>query len=228
MPDLILNDIWVALDDYARGIYDQLEEEFMAELLGVTIITPSAAAKAIKCRQVINGAIYDEHGNVHDIHPMKSDALKDLVDELQGEPLLVFYEFQHDLSQLPDWPCLTGMTGKKLDATIDAFNRGEIPVLTAHPASAGHGLNLQGRCHNVAFFGLTWDYELYTQAIARVWRQGQEQGRVIVHRILADGTLDEVVAKTLLRKEATQEGFIQAIKERVAAQPPEAAPAGTP
>jgi SNF2 family DNA or RNA helicase len=89
-------------------------------------------------------------------------------------------------------------------------------VLTAHPASAGHGLNLQARCHNVCFLGLTWDYELYTQAIARVWRQGQEDGRVIVHRIMADDTLDQTVAKTLLRKEGTQESFLAALRERQA------------
>jgi SNF2 family DNA or RNA helicase len=216
MPDLVLNDITIQLPEPARRVYDQLEEDFMAELEDVTIITPSAAAKAIKCRQVINGAVYDSRGDVHVVHPEKANALQDLVDELQGEPLLVFYEFQHDLAQLPPYPCLTGMTGKKLDATIDAFNRGEIPVLTAHPASAGHGLNLQTRCHNVCFYGLTWDYELYTQAIARVWRQGQDDGRVIVHRIMAEDTLDATVAKTLLRKEGTQEGFIQAIKARAA------------
>ena len=214
VPDLVFNDIAVSLPSDARRVYDSLEEDFIAELEGVTIITPSAAAKATKCRQVINGAVYDAKGDVHLIHSEKADAVKDLVDELQGEPLLLFYEFQHDLKQLPDWPCLTGMTGKKLDATIEAFNRGEIPVLTAHPASAGHGLNLQARCHNVCFLGLTWDYELYTQAIARVWRQGQEKGRVFVHRIMAEDTLDGTVAKTLLRKEGTQERLIQAIKAR--------------
>jgi SNF2 family DNA or RNA helicase len=104
------------------------------------------------------------------------------------------------------------MTGKRLDQTIDAFNKGDIPVLLAHPASAGHGLNLQEVCHHVCFYGLTWDLDLYHQFYKRVWRQGQPNNRVFVHRILADRTLDKTVARALRNKDATQKEFLDAIR----------------
>jgi SNF2 family DNA or RNA helicase len=216
MPELIFNDIFIDLPKEARDIYKQFEDHFVAEVGDTTILTPNTAAIGSKCRQVSNGGVYDEFHITHHIHDAKTEALNDLVEQLQGNPLLVAYEFQHDLERIQrvfkDAPCLTGMSGPKLDKVIDAFNRGDIPVLLAHPASAGHGLNLQSSCHNVCYYGLTWDLDLYHQFYKRVWRQGQPNNRVFVHRILADKTLDKTVSRTLLGKEGTQDKFLESIR----------------
>lgn len=219
MPELIFNDILVELDPESRRIYKQFEDSFLAEVGDATILSANAAAVGTKCRQVANGGVYDEFSVAHHIHDIKTAAVADLVEQLQGNPLLIFYEFKHDLERLqrafPAAPSLTGMSGRKLDETIDAFNMGDIPVLLAHPASAGHGLNLQGSCHHVCFYGLTWDLDLYHQSYKRVWRQGQGANRVFVHRILADKTLDKSVARALLNKDITQTALLNAIKEQV-------------
>lgn len=216
MPELIFNDILIDLPDNARGIYKQFEDDFLVEIGDATIVSTNAAAVGSKCRQVANGGVYDEFHLTHHIHDHKTAALVDLVEQLQGNPLLVAYEFQHDLERiqraLPDAPCLTGASGPKLERMIDGFNRGDIPVLVGHPASAGHGLNLQAACHHVCFYGLTWDLDLYHQFYKRVWRQGQPSNRVFVHRILADKTLDRTVARVLYQKDATQTHFLNAIR----------------
>ena len=218
MPELIFNDIVIELDEKSRTIYKQFEDDFLAEVGDAVIMSINSAASGSKCRQVANGGVYDEFHVTHPVHDLKTSALNDLVEQLQGNPLLCFYEFQHDLERIrrvfPNAPCLTGMSGSKLDATIDAFNAGDIPVLLGHPASAGHGLNLQGSCHHVCFYGLTWDLDLYHQSYKRVWRQGQNANRVFVHRIIADKTLDQQVAKVLYGKDATQAAFLKAIKEQ--------------
>ena len=219
MPELIFNDILIELDPESRRIYKQFEDDFIAEIGDATILSVNSAAAGSKCRQVANGGVFDELRTVHHIHDLKTQALNDLVEQLQGNPLLCFYEFKHDLERIkrafPDAPCLTGMSGRKLDETIDGFNAGDIPLLLGHPASAGHGLNLQGSCHHVCFYGLTWDLDLYHQSYKRVWRQGQSSNRVFVHRILADKTLDKQVARALLSKAATQAALLNAIKEAV-------------
>ena len=219
MPELIFNDILVDLPEEARRIYKQFEDDFIVEIGDATIMSPNAAAVGSKCRQVANGGVYDEFHLTHHIHDHKTAALVDLVEQLQGQPVLVAYEFQHDLERikraLPDASCITGVTGTKLERMIDAFNRGDLPVLVGHPASAGHGLNLQAACHHVCFYGLTWDLDLYHQFYKRVWRQGQPSNRVFVHRILADKTLDRTVARTLYQKDATQEHFLKAIKTEI-------------
>lgn len=216
MPELIFNDIMVELDPKSADIYRQFENEFIAEVGDATVLSVNAAAAGSKCRQVANGGVYDENHFAHFVHDIKTQALVDLVEQLQGNPVLVFYEFQHDLERIrrvfKDAPCLTGMSGKKLDETIDRFNSGNIPILLAHPASAGHGLNLQEACHHVCFYGLTWDLDLYHQSYKRVWRQGQPANRVFVHRILAEQTLDKSVARALNQKDATQRLFLEAIK----------------
>jgi len=216
MPELIFDDIKVDLPPDARKIYKQFEDEFIAEVGDTTILSVNAGAKGSKCRQVANGGVYDEFHIAHPVHDAKTVALNDLVEQLQSNPLLVAYEFQHDLERLlkafPNTPCLTGLTGTRLDKVIDGFNRGDIPLLFAHPGSAGHGLNLQGSCHHVCYYGLTWDLDLYHQFYKRVWRQGQTNNRVFVHRILADRTLDAKVVRTLYSKSATQADFLDAIR----------------
>lgn len=220
MPELIFNDILIDLPEEAKRIYKEFEDDFLVTIGDSTIVSPNAAAVGSKCRQVANGGVYDEFHLTHHIHDHKTAALVDLVEQLQGQPLLVAYEFQHDLERIQrafkDVPCLTGASGTKLERMIDGFNRGDIPILVGHPASAGHGLNLQAACHHVCFYGLTWDLDLYHQFYKRVWRQGQPSNRVFVHRILADRTLDRTVARVLYQKDATQEHFLKAIKTELA------------
>jgi SNF2 family DNA or RNA helicase len=223
MPQLMFNDIYVDLPPDARKVYKQFEDDFLAEVGDSAILAPNSAAAAAKCRQVANGGVYDENHFAHFVHDVKTQALVDLVEQLQGQPILVAYEFQHDLARIqrvfPNAPCLTGVTGPKLDQIIDGFNKGDIPVLLAHPLSAGHGLNLQEACHHVCYYGLGWDLDTYSQFYKRVWRQGQPSNRVIVHRILADKTLDKTVAKTLLAKHVTQKTLLDAIRSEYETPP---------
>jgi len=217
MPELIKSNIEVDLPPDARRIYMEMEDHFLAEIGDSVVLGVNGAAAGSKCRQIANGGVYDGQHNATHVHDAKTDAVGDLVEQLQENPLLIFYEFIHDLHRLqakfPNAPCLTGMTGPKLTKAVEAFNEGKIPVLLAHPASAGHGLNLQGSCHHVCFYGITWDLELYDQSIARVWRQGQENEHVFVYHIVARKTLDQVVMKTLLGKDRTQQSFLNALKE---------------
>lgn len=210
-------DIHVDLPPKAMAQYKEVEGDFLSKMEGGDIVAANAAAAGTKCRQIANGAVfyttYDDDGIpdvnrkewVH-VHDAKLDALESIVEELGQSPLLVFYEYQHDLERIQKklkCPTLSGTSPRAADLLIQQFNRGEIPVLLAHPASAGHGLNMQEACHHVCFFGLTWDLELYDQALKRVYRQGQGFP-VTVYRILARGTLDETVAERLLEKDAVQ------------------------
>lgn len=170
-----------------------------------------------------NGAVYKNDGFGLDdrkeyvvFHDEKLDALQDLLAELEGHPCLVLYEFDHDrqriLERLGQIPVLgSGLSDKKLDKTIDDFNSGQVPILLGHPASMGHGLNLQGSCHHVIWFGITWNLEFYDQAIARVYRQGQKSEHVFVYHIVASGTLDEKVLRVLTSKDKTQQGLLSSL-----------------
>jgi len=216
MPELIPDDIFVDLDAKTMALYKQLDDEFIAILGDAVVMAPNAAVVGGKLRQIANGGLYDSEHFGHHIHDIKTQALVDLVDQLQGTPLLVGYEFQHDLDRIrrvfPNAPSFTGVTGAKLDKLVDDFNAGIIPVALAHPASAGHGLNLQESCYHICFYGLTWDLELYQQLIKRIWRQGQPSNRVFLHRILATKTRDIDVAQILLEKDATQERLFTALR----------------
>jgi SNF2 family DNA or RNA helicase len=219
MPELIPNDIFVDLDPKSRKIYKDFEDEFIAEIDGQFIMTPNAAAKSSKCRQVANGGVYDENKIAIQIHDQKTQALVDLVEQLQGQSLFVCYEFLHDVTRimraLPNAVNLTGLSGVKLDKAIDDFNSGKLQVLIGHTMSAGHGLNLQEYCYNVCYYGLTWDLDGYHQFYKRVWRQGQKSPRVFLHRILADNTLDKIVARRLHDKDLTQANFLDAIRSEL-------------
>jgi SNF2 family DNA or RNA helicase len=224
MPDLRIGnqwDLYVDLPPKAMDIYRSVEDNFLSKLTSGAIVAANAAAAGTKCRQIANGAVYyteeDEDG-VPDItkreweliHDEKLSALESLIEELGGAPLLIFYEYDHDRERIQDkfgFPCLTGTSPKAGDTLINQFNSGSIPALLAHPASAGHGLNLQDTCKYVCMFGLTWNLEHYIQAIGRVWRQGQ-QNTVTVYRILARKTLDETVAMVLEKKAVNQDTLL--------------------
>jgi SNF2 family DNA or RNA helicase len=211
------NDVrWMVLPPEAREQYDEMEEEFLTIVENEIITAPSAAAAGMKCRQMLNGAVYTDakRNEWSTLHDLKIEALKDLVEELSGQPLLVFYEFKHDrqrIEQALKWPVLTGASPKKIKQTIDLFNRGLLPGMVAHPATGGHGLNLQEACSHVCWFGLTWNFEYYDQAIKRVWRQGNPASRVVIHHLCVRDSLDEEVLGVLKRKKKTMAKFMRAI-----------------
>lgn len=215
MPELVYLNQTVTLPPKAQQIYQELQDEFIAEVESGTLVAGSAAAAGTKCRQVANGAVYVDGKVWTPVHDEKLDALDSLLEELNGHSVLILYEFEHDreriMGRLGNVPSLTGATQALLDAVVDGFNSGAIPVLIGHPASMGHGLNLQGRCHHVIWFGITWNLEFYDQAIARVYRQGQESERVFVYHIIAKDTLDERVLRVLNSKDRTQQALLTAL-----------------
>jgi hypothetical protein len=216
MPELSYIDIPVRLPENCQKTYTEVEENFITDLGEKKLVAANAAVAGGKCRQIANGAVYDEDGNWHELHTEKLDALEDLIEELGGKPLLVLYEFDHDrqriLSRLGSVPVLgSGVNPIKIEKIISDFNAGELPVLLGHPGSMGHGLNLQGSCHHICWFGITWNLEFYDQAIARVYRQGQEADRVMVYHLVAKGTTDERVLSVLSDKDKTQQKLLTAL-----------------
>ena len=215
MPAIVYNSIPVKLDAKAMAAYKEMERQFILLLeSGETIYSPNAAVAGGRCRQIANGGIYRADGTAEHLHTAKMTALKEIVEELQGQPLLVFYEFIHDVHRikeaLGDVPNLT--SSKHPDQLINEFNAGKHPVLIGHPATIGIGLNLQGACSHICWVGVPWDLGLYDQANARVYRQGQEADRVIVHHLVAEGTLDEKVLKALSVKGREQNDLLEAIE----------------
>ena len=216
MPELVYNTVAVKLPEQARKLYDEVENVFLTDLGDTKIVAANAAVAGGKCRQIANGAVYDGEQNWHPVHDAKLDALEDLLEELNGAPTLLLYEFQHDkeriLERLGKVPVLgAGLSIKQLDRIIDQFNAGDIPVLLGHPASMGHGLNLQGTCHHAVWFGITWNLEHYDQTIARIYRQGQKAKSVFIYHIVAEDTLDERVVKVINEKDRNQQSLLRAI-----------------
>lgn len=228
MPDYIESNIYVELDAKARKVYNALENDLITKLNDNVVTAATAGAASIKCRQVANGAVYvdqeiealvktadKEWVTVHD---EKIEALQDLIEELQGQPLLVAYEFAHDLERLKkalgkDTPHIgTGVSMKETQRIVDDFNRGKIPVLLGHPASMGHGLNMQNVCNHVCWFSITWDYELYDQFVRRVYRQGNSNDKVFIYRIVAKDTIDHAIVGMLSNKTATQNALFNALE----------------
>lgn len=187
----------------------QLPEE---EEISVT----SAAALSNKLLQLANGAIYDDEQNVHEIHNCKVEAFMELLESLQGKPVLVFYNYRHDRERLLAVLSKTGLRVRELKTTRDEddWNRREIDVLLTHPASSAYGLNLQQGGNHVIWLGLTWNYELYTQANKRLHRQGQTE-KVIIHHLICSGTRDEDVMQALQRKDDVQNWVMESLKARI-------------
>lgn len=219
LPPVIFNTVTVCMDDKERKVYDDLRRSQVLPLLDgrvsdmrsfdSAVVGATAAALSGKLLQLANGAVYDDHGVPFHVHDRKLDALEDIRAESHGQPLLVFYSYVHDRDRILErFPDAVVMDSSQ---TITAWNNGEIPMLLCHPASAGHGLNLQQGGHIIVWFGLPWSLELYQQANARLHRMGQGQS-VIVHHIVCEGTLDEKVVTTLGMKDATQRGLLDALK----------------
>ena len=180
------------------------------------ITAANAAALSGKLCQLANGAIYDDDKRAVQIHDRKIDALEDIIESMNGRPMLVAYWFKHDYDRIAERLSELKVPFAKLDTdeSIEKWNRGEIPVALIHPASAGHGLNLQSGGSTLVWFGITWSLELYQQTVARLWRQGQKNTVVIQH-IIAKNTIDENIMAALEKKEHTQSALIDAVKANV-------------
>ena len=199
----------VVLDEKSQKAYRELEREYVTELHGEEITALSAAAVSNKLLQLANGAVYDGDKAVIPVHDAKIAALKEIIEANDGNPILVFYNFKHDKDRIKK--AFPEAQELQNSADIRAWNAGKVKLLIAHPASAGYGLNLQAGGHIIVWFGLTWSLEQYQQANARLERQGQKEP-VIIHHLVAKGTVDELVMQALKRKENGQKAMMNAVK----------------
>ena len=217
MPELISTEYKVYLDDEERAKYEELKNELVLQLPGAEITAANAATLSGKLSQLANGAIYDDDGSVNAFHERKLDALEDLIESANGKPVLVAYWFKHDLKRITERLTALKVNFQRLDSdeSIRKWNAGELQVGLIHPASAGHGLNLQEGGNTIIWFGITWSLELYSQTIGRLFRQGQKAKNVTVIHIITDGTVDERILKALEAKDSTQRALIDAVKAEV-------------
>lgn len=230
LPEIMPLKVYVDLPPKVMDFYEGLEQELLASIQDKEVVAGNAAAASTKCRQIANGAVYVDDDiasriqgkkrDVLDLHEMKLDALEDLIEEINGQPALVAYEFNHDISRLrkrfPNAAFMADATTlAKTKALEAAWNAGEIDVLFGHPASMGHGLNFQkGNAQHVVWFSMFWDLELYDQFIRRVRRQGNKAKRVFVHHIMARDTVDDIVFHVQRAKTKTQTALLDALKEK--------------
>lgn len=214
MPELVSSEYSVRLSDEERERYGGLKQDLVLQLPDGEITAANAAALTGKLCQMANGAIYTDDGSIINLHDRKLDALEDIIEAAGGKPMLVAYWFKHDLSRITERLQKLHVPFSKLDSadSIKRWNNGELPVALIHPASAGHGLNLQSGGSCIVWFGLTWSLELYQQTNARLWRQGQSAETVVVQHIVTKGTIDERILKVLSKKDSTQAALIDAVK----------------
>lgn len=215
MPECVMNTVPVKLDSTEYEVYEEMESKMVTELDGVEIDAVNAAALIGKLCQLANGAIYTPDGNTVFFHERKLDALEDLIEGANGKPVLVAYWYKHDLARIQERFKVRELKSSK---DITDWNAGRIPVAVIHPASAGHGLNLQAGGSTLIWFGLTWSLELYQQTNARLWRQGQQAETVVIHHIITRGTVDEDVMQSLSEKDRSQAALMRAVRARVEAR----------
>lgn len=209
MPDLISSAIECRMDENEAERYADLKKNLALTLPDGAVTAANAASLTNKLCQMANGAVYGDDGEIIPIHDRKLDVLEDIIESMNGRPLLVAYWFRHDLGRIKQ---RFGAREIKNSADIADWNAGRIQVACIHPASAGHGLNLQSGGSAMVWFSLTWSLELYQQANARLWRQGQESRVVTVQHIITKGTIDEKIMAALERKNITQSSLINAVK----------------
>ena len=220
MPERVDNIVEVMLSAREEKLYRQMERDMLLPYADGDVLALNAASLAGKLLQLANGAVYDEFHNVRVLHERKLDALEDLIEAANGKPLLVMYAFQHDLTRIQErfgkytTETPEGVRELKTSADIEDWNEGRIRVAVTQPASTGHGLNLQHGGCTIVWFGLNWSLELYEQANARLWRQGQKQ-TVVIHHLVTKGTMDEQVMKALHDKAADQNALLAAVKARI-------------
>ena len=211
MPECVINEVPVYLSEKEWSIYSDFRDEMVANLGDEEIDAVNAAVLSGKLLQMANGAVYDDKNKVHFIHDRKLDALEDLIEGANGKPVLVAYWYKHDLERIQKRFSARQI---KTSKDIEDWNSGNIPIAAIHPASAGHGLNLQSGGSTLIWFGLTWSLELYQQTNARLYRQGQNE-TVVIHHIIAKETIDEDVMAALTKKEKTQASLIDAVKAKL-------------
>ena len=226
MPECIMNTTKVRMDERERKQYETLKEELLLRVPRGTAPAPqgtvpagamnknkNAAALCGKLCQLANGTCYTEDGTVARIHDRKLDALEDLIESANGHPVLIAYWYQHDIQRIRQrFPDVRFLRNSQ---DLTDWNKGKIQIAAIHPASAGHGLNLQQGGNTLIWFGLTWSLELYLQTNSRLWRQGQKSETVTIHHIVTEGTIDEQILEALGRKDRTQESLIAAVKAQI-------------
>ncbi len=208
LPELVMNEVPVRLSEKEMETVETMKRDLVAMIKGEEITAANAAALSGKLLQMANGAVYDDEGAAIHIHDRKLEALEDLIEAANGKPVLIAYWFRHDLARIKERFAVETLDGSD---SIRRWNNGEIPIAVIHPASAGHGLNLQAGGSTLIWFGLTWSLELYQQTNARLWRQGQRE-TVVIHHLIAKDTIDEKVMKALKDKDNTQSALIDAVK----------------
>ncbi|ARP49631.1 DEAD/DEAH box helicase [Ruminococcaceae bacterium CPB6] len=214
MPKKIITQAEAVMSDAETARYEKMKKELVLQLDGEEITAANAASLSGKLCQMANGAVYSDDGKITRIHDRKLDVLEDIIEAANGKPLLVAYWFRHDFERIAERLHERKIPFEKLDSddSIRRWNRKEIPVGLIHPASAGHGLNLQDGGSTIVWFGLTWSLELYQQTNARLWRQGQQADTVVIQHIVTKGTIDGQILKALSEKNDTQSALIDAVK----------------
>ncbi|HFE9527027.1 TPA: SNF2-related protein [Streptococcus agalactiae] len=218
MPELISTKKVVHLTDKETDNYKRFKKDYvLSDLEDGEVTAANAASLSNKLVQMANGAVYSDDHQVVSLHDQKLDALEDIIEAANGEPVLVAYWFKHDLQRIEERLAKLKVQGTvlKTEQDIREWNKGNIRVGLLHPASAGHGLNLQKGGHHLVWFGLTWSLELYQQTNARLWRQGQQAETVVIQHIVTEGTIDEEILKALENKDAQQSRLIEAVKAQV-------------
>lgn len=218
MPELVNSRYMVRLDEPELVKYERMKRDLLLKLPEGEVTAANAAALSGKLSQMANGAVYSDDGTYEKIHDRKLDALEDIIEAANGKPVLAAYWYQHDLERIQERLSEFKIGCAKLDKerNIRRWNEGKIPVGLIHPASAGHGLNLQSGGNILVWFGLTWSLELYQQTVARLWRQGQKKTVSVIH-ILAAKTIDEQIMHALETKDHTQRALIDAVRAEVMA-----------
>ena len=209
MPELISTQYEVELSEEEKKKYEELKKDLILQLPDGEITAANAASLTGKLLQMANGAIYSDDESILEIHQRKLDALEDIIESANGKPVLLAYWFRHDLERIKKRFAVREI---KTSRDIADWNNGSIPVAVIHPASAGHGLNLQSGGSTLVWFGITWSLELYQQTNARLWRQGQTAETVVITHIIAKGTIDERIVKALKMKDTSQSALIDAVK----------------
>lgn len=217
MPELISSEYKVYMNDTEKAQYELLKHDLVVNLDEDDITAVNAAVLSNKLCQMANGSIYTDKKIIQNIHDRKLDALEDIVEQMNGKNFLLVYWFKHDLERIVKRLNEIGISYSKIDTpeSIEKWNKGKIQVGLIHPASAGHGINLQQGGSTIVFFSLTWSLELYEQVIGRIYRQGQISDTVVVQHIITDGTIDEDILRALKDKDETQSSLIKAVKARI-------------
>ena len=217
MPDLISNEYPVKLDEDEMSKYESLKKDLILSTPEHEVTASNAASLVNKLSQMANGAVYTDEEDWITFHDKKLDALEDIIESANGKPILVAYWFKHDYERIVARLEKLGVTYMKIDSdeSITKWNNKEIPVALIHPASAGHGLNLQQGGNTMVWFGITWSLELYQQCVCRLYRQGQSEGCVTIIHLISKGTIDEKILKALSEKDSTQASLIDAVKAEI-------------